>query len=165
MIFVTVGTHEQGMDRLFKEIDRLIDEGIITDEVIAQIGYTEYMPRNYKCKKMISYDDMDKYMRKADIVITHGGPGSIFHALQYAKIPIVIPRNPKFNEHVDEHQILFSKRLEYDKKIISIYNIEDLKTVINNYSMLVNNYKLNLKSNTDFIEKFKNLINEEFLLK
>ncbi len=112
MIFVTVGTHEQGMDRLFIELDRLIESKQITEEVFVQIGYSKYKPKYYKYKKMIGYDEMDKYVKKADIVITHGGPGSIFHPLQYGKIPIVVPRNPEFNEHVDEHQILFTKRLE-----------------------------------------------------
>ena len=89
MIFVTVGTHEQGMDRLFIEIDRLIEEGVIIEKVFAQIGYTNYEPKNFEYKKLIGYDEMDNLVRKSDIIITHGGPGSIFHPLQYDKIPIV----------------------------------------------------------------------------
>ena len=101
MIFITVGTHEQGMDRLFMEVDKLIDEEIITDEVFAQIGYTKYKPKNFNYKEMIGYDEMDDLIKKSSIVITHGGPGSIFHPLRYGKIPIVVPRNPQFDEHVD----------------------------------------------------------------
>ena len=39
MIFVTVGTHEQPFNRLIEEIDRLRQEGVITDEVQMQTGY------------------------------------------------------------------------------------------------------------------------------
>ena len=108
MIFVTVGTHEQGLERLLVELDNLIENGSIKEEVFAQIGYSSYKPRNYQYKKMIGYSEMDSYVQKARIVITHGGPGSIFHPLQYGKIPIVVPRDPNFNEHVDNHQILFT---------------------------------------------------------
>lgn len=115
MIFITVGTHEQGMDRLFIEIDKLIERAQIKDKVFAQIGYTDYVPKYFEYKKMISYDEMDRYMRNSKIIITHGGPGTIFHPLQYNKIPIVVPRNPQFNEHIDDHQILFAKKLEEGK--------------------------------------------------
>lgn len=158
MIFVTVGTHEQGMDRLFIELDRLIETKQITEEVFSQIGYSNYKPQHYKYKKMIAYDEMDKYVKKADIVITHGGPGSIFHPLQYGKIPIVVPRNPKFNEHVDEHQILFTKRLENNSKIIAVYDIEDLNKKINQYNELIKNCVINKYTKEDFLEKFEKQI-------
>lgn len=159
MIFVTVGTHEQGMDRLFKELDRLIEEKIINDEVISQIGYSDYIPKNYEYRKMISYDDMDDYIKRADIVITHGGPGSIFHALKYDKIPIVVPRNPKFKEHIDEHQVLFVNKLEKEKRVIAVYNIKELSGKIENYSKLKNEFNCSNLNNNKFIKEFSNLIN------
>lgn len=159
MIFVTVGTHEQGMDRLFIELDRLVEEGIITEKVYAQVGYTKYKPRNFEYKEMIGYDEMDSFMKKSNVIITHGGPGSIFHAIRYGKTPIVVPRNPKFNEHVDEHQILFTKRLEYNFKVIGVYNINELKNVINNYEKLKITYYNEEHITNNFIEKFEEIIN------
>ncbi len=44
MIFVTVGTHEQPFNRLIKEVDRLVETGIIKDEVFIQTGYSTYEP-------------------------------------------------------------------------------------------------------------------------
>ena len=38
MIFVTVGTHEQSFERLVKEMDRLVETGVITEEVFIQTG-------------------------------------------------------------------------------------------------------------------------------
>lgn len=154
MIFINVGTHEQGMDRLFIELDRLIENGSIKEEVFAQIGYSSYLPKHYKYKDMIGYDEMDEWVRNANIVITHGGPGSIFHPLQYGKIPIVVPRNPEFNEHVDDHQILFTKRLESDKKILAIYDIERLNDVLENYDVYTDKCILSNNNLKTFIEKF-----------
>jgi len=162
LIFITVGTHEQGMDRLFVEIDRLIECGIIREDVFAQIGYTEYKPRNFKYMKMIGYTEMDRLVKESEIIITHGGPGSIFHPLQYEKIPIVVPRNDEFNEHVDNHQILFAKRLEESKKIIAVYDIENLEKCIKNYKELSENCKVENNSAVKFINKFNLLINKLF---
>lgn len=158
MIFITVGTHEQGMDRLFIEIDKLIDEKIITDEVFAQIGYTKYKPKNFNYKEMIGYDEMDNLIKNSSIIITHGGPGSIFHPLRYGKIPIVVPRNPQFYEHVDNHQILFTKRLEESEKIIAIYNIKDLKDCINNYEYLSRNCNIESEKKQEFIKNFESIV-------
>lgn len=159
MIFVTVGTHEQGLERLLIELDNLIENGSINEEVVAQIGYSSYEPRNYQYKKMIGYDEMDSYVQKARIIITHGGPGSIFHPLQYGKIPIVVPRNPKFNEHVDNHQILFTRRLDDNSKLIGVYNIKELKGCIMNYEKLQSKCMIDKTNGELFIQKFNNLIN------
>ena len=159
MIFVTVGTHEQGMERLLIELDDLIENGDIQEDIFAQIGYSTYKPKNYKYKKMISYDEMDLYVKDANIIITHGGPGSIFHAIQYNKIPIVVPRNPEFNEHVDNHQILFTKRLQNENKVIGIYDINELALNIKEYYTLSEKCSIDKSSNELFINKFENAIN------
>lgn len=160
MIFVTVGTHEQGMDRLLIELDRLIENKIIEDEVIAQIGYSEYRPKNYEYRELIGYDEMDKLVKKADIVITHGGPGSIFHAIHYKKIPIVIPRNPEYDEHVDDHQILFCKRLEKNKRIIPVYDIKELSNSVCKYNELASDCIDNEGNSEEFIRKFEICVNQ-----
>lgn len=158
MIFITVGTHEQGLDRLLKEVDNLIENNLIADKVFAQIGYSEYIPKNYEYKKLIGFEEMDNMVKNSNIVITHGGPGSIFHAIQYNKKPIVVPRNPDFREHVDNHQILFTKRLEENKKVIGVYDIKDLNKAINTYDENVCNSE-NYNNNTSlFIEKFSQLM-------
>ena len=71
MIFVTVGTHEQPFNRLIKEVDRLKKEGIITDEVFIQTGFSTYEPQYCDWKNIISYSEMEDYMNRADIIITH----------------------------------------------------------------------------------------------
>lgn len=165
MIFVTVGTHEQGMDRLFKELDRLIESGRITDEVFAQIGYTEYKPKNFKYKELICYDEMDEMVKKASIIITHGGPGSIFHAIQNGKVPIVVPRNPEFNEHVDNHQILFTKRLKEGNRILAVYDILKLDEIIKNYSLLIKECGTENSNSYEFIKKFDEIIYKKLNLR
>lgn len=160
MIFVTIGTHEQGMDRLLKEIDELINEGKINEKVIIQGGYSQYKPKNFENKKIIDYKKMDEYIKEARIVITHGGPGSIFNVLKYKKIPIVVPRDSKYNEHVDNHQILFTNRLEKENKIIAVYNIKELHEKLENYNELSKKCNYDRLNKDNFTKQFSDLVNK-----
>ena len=127
MIFVTVGTHEQQFDRLVRCVDRLKAEGKITEEVMIQTGFSSYEPKACKWSKLCSYQEMNEYMDQARIVITHGGPSSIMMALQRGKIPIVVPRQKRYEEHVNDHQVEFSRFIkEKQKNIIVVEEIDTL---------------------------------------
>lgn len=160
MIFVTVGTHEQQFDRVVKEIDLLKEKEIIKEEVFIQTGYCDYKPKHCKYKDVISYKEMDKYTKEASIVITHGGPGSIFQAIQYGKKPVVVPRNPDFDEHVDDHQIKFAKRMKENNRIDLVLDIKTLSEAVLEYKGYENIKYTNESSN--FIQKFDSLINNMF---
>lgn len=158
MIFVTVGTHEQSFNRLIKTIDLLVKDNIIRDEVFIQTGYTEYKPKFCKFKDVITVEEMEHYAHVANIIITHGGPGSIMLAFSNKKVPIVVPRQKEFNEHVDNHQVKFTNKLEKENKIIAIYDIIKLKDKILNYDKLSNDINNNYdKSTSEFVNKFEKL--------
>ena len=112
MIFVTVGTHEQQFNRLIEYVDNLKRDGVIQEEVIMQTGFCTYEPKFCEWNKLISYKEMIKNVEDARIVITHGGPASFIMPLQIGKIPIVVPRQVEFNEHVNNHQVEFAKAVE-----------------------------------------------------
>lgn len=161
MIFVTVGTHEQQFNRLIKEIDRLKKEKVIKDEVFIQIGYSTYEPQYCKWKKLLSYSEMNEMYEKADIIITHGGPASFMKALELKKIPIVVPRQVKYEEHINDHQVEFVKFVEERlKNIIGVYDIVNLEINYLNFKSIIGN-KTNLKSsnNSVFNKKLDKLIN------
>lgn len=163
MIFVTVGTHEQQFNRLIKKIDELKEKNIIKDDVYIQIGYSTYEPKYCQYKKLLSYDEMDDMYHKADIIITHGGPASFMKALELKKIPIVVPRQEKFDEHVNDHQVEFVKLVEerFDN-IIGIYNINDLEgSIIEFNNILAKKNISSLSHNKEFNEKLSKLISKE----
>ena len=164
MIFVTVGTHEQSFERLVKKVDELKKDKTIDEDVIIQKGYTEYEPQYCESYKLIGYDDMQKYLKTARIVITHGGPASFIAPLTIGKIPIVVPRQKKFNEHVNNHQKDFVEQVvARDNTIIPCYNIDDLEGLIKEYDSIVENMKQDYKSNNKLFcekldEEIKNIL-------
>lgn len=133
MIFVTVGTHEQPFDRLVGCMDRLKEEGKIKQDVFIQTGYTRIEPRFCVYEPLIGFEEMNRKINDAEIVITHGGPGSIMSVLYGGKIPIVVPRRREFGEHVDNHQVLFTRKLEEIRKVIAVFDIEDLEARLEDY--------------------------------
>lgn len=130
MIFVTVGTHYQAFDRLIKTVDDLVGKNKIKEDVIIQIGHSNYIPKNCKWFMFITPKEFLKICKKSNIVITHGGIGSIVIPLQIKKPVIVVPRNKKFGEHTDDHQLQITRELEKEKKIIAVYDISQLEKAL-----------------------------------
>lgn len=76
--------------------------------VFSKIDNKKYIVIN----KFLSTDQFIKTIKKADKIIIHGGPGTFFLAVRYAKnMPLIIPRLAKYKEHVDDHQLFFCKYL------------------------------------------------------
>lgn len=138
MIFVTVGTHEQQFNRLVQMIDELKRDGVIQEEVLIQTGYSTYEPRYCEWSQWIPYKGMFENVDKARVVITHGGPSSFIMPIQIGKTPIVVPRQAKFEEHVNNHQVKFCNAVaDRYGSIIVVEDIEKLGDVISGYEKLV----------------------------
>lgn len=164
MIFVTVGTHEEQFNRLVEYMDKLRGANIIDEDVIIQTGFSTYEPKNCRWQKLYPYHTMIEMVEKARIVITHGGPSSFFMPLQVGKIPIVVPRQKAFGEHVNNHQLDFARKVaQRQKSIIVIENIEDLKHTILNYEDITKLMSPEITSNNAaFNDNFKQIVNEIF---
>ena len=101
MIFVTLGTHELEFTRLLEYLEKME----IKEEVIIQCGNTKYNSKKYKIIPFLSQNEFSDIMEKCDLLICHGGVGSILSALKQNKKVIAVPRLSKYNEHNDDHQI------------------------------------------------------------
>lgn len=164
MIFVTVGTHEQPFNRLVQKMDELKKNGTIQEEVIIQTGFSTYEPQYCQWSKLIPYQQMIKNVEEARIVITHGGPASFIMPLQIGKTPIVVPRQHKFGEHVNNHQVEFARNVE--KRMGTIIDVEDVETlgdIITNYYQIVAGMGHGMSSNNaKFNEELEKLVDKLF---
>ncbi len=136
MIFVTVGTTSFPFDRLLKAVDEAVGSLRNEEELIVQKGVSTYKLRYSKVKVFneLPFDKIVAYLKKARVVITHGGPASIFLALKYGQNrPLVVPRIQKFGEHVDDHELYFARFLKEQGKIKAILPVDDLTTKIKEY--------------------------------
>ena len=158
MIFVTVGTHEQQFNRLVEYMDNLN----LSEEVIIQRGYSDYVPSRCRSEKLLPYSEMEKLVEQARIVVTHGGPSSIMMPLQMGKIPIVVPRQNRYGEHVNDHQVEFVQKISESIDIIPVYDIQELGDIIRKYDSIASG-SVELKSNNkEFNEKLEKLVEDMF---
>lgn len=160
MIFVTVGTHEQQFNRLVEYMDKWAAEH--DEEVIIQIGYSTYKPKSAEWSKLFPYQKMVEMVERARIVITHGGPSSFIMPLQAGKTPIVIPRQYKYNEHVNDHQVKFAKEVENRMgTIVVVEDVEKLGEVIEKYDVMKKEGK-NTSNNSKFCKELEFIVDEMF---
>lgn len=131
MIFVTVGTHEQQFNRLVQEIDQLVASGELEEEVFVQTGYSTFEPGHCRWEKFLPYESMRKMQKEASVVVSHGGPSTFMDVVSEGKVPVVVPRQKKFDEHVNDHQVSFvgavANRLG---GIIPVFDISELSDSI-----------------------------------
>lgn len=103
MIFVTVGSQKFPFDRLIKKVDQMIGAGLINEEVFIQTGTSGYVPA---CphQAFCGQEQFAGLMKSCDILITHGGAGTMAGAVKQGKKVIAVPRLARYGEHVDDHQ-------------------------------------------------------------
>lgn len=156
MIFLTVGT-QFPFDRLVKSLDQAFDEGLIDEEIFAQIGQGSYQPRNFDSVTTLDKDLFDKHLKDASSIISHAGMGTITMAFENKKPLLVMPRLAKYGEVVNDHQKAIAKKFSELGYLLVAYDVEDLPEGIRKLKNFVpNERKVNPKPVADRINLFLN---------
>jgi UDP-N-acetylglucosamine transferase subunit ALG13 len=108
MLTATVGTDHHPFPRLLDWVaeaqtqlgfDAIVQRGSTPPR--APLETVEFMPA----------EELEAYMLGSDVVVCHAGPGTLSLASRCGHRPIVISRDPKLGEHVDDHQMRYARRL------------------------------------------------------
>lgn len=103
LLFATVGA-TLPFDRLVRAVETLKKNGTISEQVVIQTGVGGYIPEDIETFETLPFETMKSYLRDADIVVCHGGTGSLITALRQGCRVIVMPRLYELGEHYDHHQ-------------------------------------------------------------
>jgi UDP-N-acetylglucosamine transferase subunit ALG13 len=125
MIFLSVGT-QFAFDRLVKGVDDALQNGVLDEEVYAQIGEGSYKPRNFEYVEFLEKEKFDGYVKKASSVISHCGVGILALALDSNKPLLVMPRLKKYSEVVNDHQVVIAVKFQELGHILTAYSAEEL---------------------------------------
>lgn len=132
MILVTLGTQDKKFDRLLDAIEKQIELGNINEEVVVQAGYSkDYKSNKMKIFDLIPVDEFDDYINKCDLLITHGGVGSIISGLKNNKVVIAAARLKKYGEHTNDHQLQIIEKFSRDGYILSLDDFDKLDVILN----------------------------------
>ena len=121
MILVTLGTQDKTFPRLLEAIQKQIDKGTIKDKVVVQAGSTKFESKDMEIFDLIDRDQFADLIKKCDLLITHGGVGSIISGLNNDKVVIAAARLKKYHEHINDHQL----------QIIDNFSKEEVLDILN----------------------------------
>ena len=155
MIFVTLGTNDESFSRLLKAIDKEIEKGTIKEKVIVQAGCTKYKSKNMEIMDLVPRDEFEKLISECDLLITHGGVGSILSGINKGKKVIAVPRLAKYNEHGNDHQLQIVENFSKRKYIIALKDMNKLgKTIEKAKKFKPQKFVSNTHNIINIIEKF-----------
>lgn len=130
MILVTLGTQDKPFTRLLEKIEEQITLGNINEEVIVQAGYTKFVSEHMKIFDLVDREEFQNLITKCDLLITHGGVGSILTGLKNHKKVIVCPRLSKYGEHMNDHQIQIVSNFSQSGYILEYQDGDDLEVIL-----------------------------------
>jgi beta-1,4-N-acetylglucosaminyltransferase len=126
--FVSVGNATQSFSRLIDAVVKIAPR--LPQPVVMQHGNTAL--KGTECIAQ-PFMDMEKFgclMSQSQLLILHAGAGSVIHALQAGKVPVVMPRRAKYGEIVDDHQLEFAQTLAAAGKIVLAEEAQDLTEAV-----------------------------------
>lgn len=114
LVFVTFGSNGYQFDRLLKHLT--LTEAFNDERVdwIVQMGYESVKaPRaGIEYVNLMSRKEMEECVKKASLVVSHCGIGSLNMMLRYQKQVIFVPRVAKYDEFSDDHQLQIAGELK-----------------------------------------------------
>jgi UDP-N-acetylglucosamine--N-acetylmuramyl-(pentapeptide) pyrophosphoryl-undecaprenol N-acetylglucosamine transferase len=129
LLFATVGA-TLPFDRLVESVAALKASGEIPEAVVIQTGIGGVAPEWLEVVETLPFSQMLDLQRRADIVVCHGGTGSLITALREGCRVIAMPRLFSLGEHYDNHQEEITTALEARGLIAVAKSTEELAAAL-----------------------------------
>jgi UDP-N-acetylglucosamine transferase subunit ALG13 len=98
---VTLGTIQYSFRRLLERLVGIIPADV---KVMWQTGATDVTGLPIEARATLPDGDLAAAIADADVVVSHSGIGSAIAVLEAGRCPVLVPRERRFGEHVDDHQ-------------------------------------------------------------
>ena len=176
MIFVILGTQDKEFPRLLEAVEKEIKNGHIKERVVVQAGQTKYKSDCMEIFDLLPTPEFNKLMDEADLIITHGGAGSILNAIKKGKKIIAAARLAEYKEHHNDHQKQIIGEFAKQGYILELEDFDKLGDLItkakkfkqkkfvsntNNMVKLIENY-IDDTNNTSWYNKYYEILSYLF---
>ncbi len=126
--FVSVGNARHPFRRLLDAVARLAPR--LPQPVIVQHGHTPFAAAGCQAVAFLGMADFARRVSEAELLILHAGAGSVIHAIEAGKRPVVMPRRADLGEHVNNHQLEFARVLGETGRVVVAETPERLEAAI-----------------------------------
>ncbi len=157
MIFVTVGT-QLPFDRLLMTIDHWASKN--ETEIFAQIGNSKFLPQHIDYSPYLTIAEVEELFKKASVIVSHAGMGSIISALKYKKPIIIFPRLVEKGEHRNNHQLATAKWLENKNGIKVAWDETALMQLLNEAENLKSGDEISDYASPELLNNLKRLFSD-----
>ena len=131
MIFFTLGTERFPFNRLVTAAEQTFRA--LQEPVKIQTGDHSQAPVSCEWIRYMPYPEFIDCLKRARIVVSHGGVGTLLSCIRLGKMPIVLPRRRHFGEHLDDHQVEFSEKMAAVGRVLLAEKQEDILRLIRLY--------------------------------
>lgn len=150
MIYITLGTQGRDFSRCLKMVEQLISARNIEDDIIAQVGATSYRPNGVRCFDFVQESDYQRYIQKADVIISHAGSGALFSSIKKKKKVIAVARLAEFGEMIDNHQTELVRKLTLEGYILDgTYSILEAWDKLKDFTPRENDFTCSIPQRID----------------
>ncbi len=132
MIFFTLGTERYGFPRLVQAAEMTASR-FPDEEIFVQLGHHTEPPAGCRWERFIPFDELRDTLRSARVVVSHAGAGTILTCNALGRVPIVMPREHRRGEHLDNHQDQLARRMSELERIIVTRTPEEILDAILKY--------------------------------
>jgi UDP-N-acetylglucosamine transferase subunit ALG13 len=133
LVLVTVGTDSYPFERLIRWVDTWLAGGAGSRvHCVVQHG-TARPAQRADSHAYLAFDELERLVAEADVVVAHGGPGTIMLCSDRKKKPIVVARLPEYGEVVDRHQVSFTQRLDAEGEIALVESEQALNLTLDRF--------------------------------
>jgi len=101
-VVVTLGSGVHGFRRLVDRLLAILPPGL---DILWQTGSTRVDGLDIAARPSVPAAELERAIRDADVVVAHAGCGSALTALGAGKYPVLVAREGRHGELVDEHQM------------------------------------------------------------
>jgi len=128
LIFLTTGT-QLPFDRLVRAVDEWADTAQPSCGIYGQVlpsARAPYVPRNFKTNARLSPSEYADIFSRASLIISHAGMGTILTALTQGQKICIMPRQARYGEHRNDHQLATAQRLKEHPNLFKAGDEADL---------------------------------------
>lgn len=129
LVFATVGA-TLPFERLVASVGELKAAGAIPQRVVVQTGEGGSRPEGCEVVETLPFDEVQALLVRADVVICHGGTGSLITALRQGCHTIAMPRLFELGEHYDNHQAEITEAFAARGLIQVANSVEELRAAL-----------------------------------
>ena len=158
MIFVTLGTQDKPFPRLLQAVEKAIETGAIRQRVVVQAGYTKFTSANMEVFDYLDQQRFSAFLLQADLLITHGGVGTIMAGLRAGKKILAAPRLAKYKEHHNDHQLQLLEAFAKEGYLIYMRDLNDIAAYLKQAETFTP--KVYISNQMNMIRRLENFISE-----